>query len=188
MRFEFIAPCHFGMEAVLKMELSKLGLEIIEVDNGKVTFAGDEQDLCRSNIFLRTTERILLKAGRFKASFDMGKTVFQDSFRRKNADGTLEKDGCFACQGTENLLKKFVRGLLNDAKEGDRFALTHVCPGVCFNASHLERAKAKNLRHQDLAALLEFRFWARRQLGRKGAFLELVAEEKSPLKGYMTLL
>ena len=128
------------------------------------------------------------KAGRFKASFDMGKTVFQDSFRRKNGDGTLEKEGCFACQGTENLLKKFVRGLLNDAKEGDRFALTHVRPGVCFNASHLERAKAKNLRHQDLAALLEFRFWARRQLGRKGALLELVADEQSPLKGYMTLL
>ncbi|MBO7401835.1 MAG: class I SAM-dependent RNA methyltransferase, partial [Lachnospiraceae bacterium] len=71
MRFEFIAPCHFGMEAILKMELQKLGLEITEVEDGKVTFAGDENDLCRANIFLRTTERILLKAGRFKAeTFD----------------------------------------------------------------------------------------------------------------------
>ena len=59
------------MEAILKMELQKLGLEITEVEDGKVTFAGDENDLCRANIFLRTTERILLKAGRFKAeTFD----------------------------------------------------------------------------------------------------------------------
>jgi putative N6-adenine-specific DNA methylase len=59
------------MEAVLKMEIAKLGLETVEVEDGKVTFAGDENDLCRANIFLRTTERILLKAGRFKAvTFD----------------------------------------------------------------------------------------------------------------------
>lgn len=70
-QYELIAPCHFGMEAVLKREVQSLGYEITEVDNGKVTFKGDVRAIARANIFLRTTERVLLKAGCFRAvSFD----------------------------------------------------------------------------------------------------------------------
>lgn len=70
-RYEFIAPCHFGMEAVLKREITDLGYEIVQVDNGKVTFAGDADAFARANIFLRTTERILLKVAQFHAeTFD----------------------------------------------------------------------------------------------------------------------
>ncbi len=66
--FDYIAPCHFGVEAVLKKEIISLGYEIISVENGRVTFRGDELALCRANIFLRTAERILLKIGSFKAA------------------------------------------------------------------------------------------------------------------------
>jgi len=66
-RFELIAPCHFGLEAVLKKEIYDLGYEITQVEDGRVTFAGDAEAICRGNIFLRTAERILLKAGRFHA-------------------------------------------------------------------------------------------------------------------------
>lgn len=70
-QYELIAPCHFGMEAVLKKEIVDLGYEISQVDNGKVTFFGDAQAIARANIFLRTTERILLKVDSFRAvSFD----------------------------------------------------------------------------------------------------------------------
>lgn len=70
-RYEFIAPCHFGMEAVLKREIMDLGYEIVQVDDGRVTFAGDESAFCRANIFLRTAERVLLKVAKFKAeTFD----------------------------------------------------------------------------------------------------------------------
>ena len=70
-RYELIAPCHFGMEAVLKREITDLGYEITNVDNGKVTFAGDAAAVARGNLFLRTTERILLKVASFRAeSFD----------------------------------------------------------------------------------------------------------------------
>ena len=62
-----IAPCHFGMEAVLKREISDLGLEISAVEDGRVSFWGDESSICRANIFLRTAERILIKIGSFKA-------------------------------------------------------------------------------------------------------------------------
>lgn len=65
--YELIAPCHFGLEAVLKKEIYDLGYEILQVEDGKVTFEGDAEAICRGNIFLRTTERILLKVGKFKA-------------------------------------------------------------------------------------------------------------------------
>ena len=60
--FELIAPCHFGLEAVLKKEILDLGYEISLVEDGRVTFIGDDEAICRANVFLRTAERVLLKA------------------------------------------------------------------------------------------------------------------------------
>ena len=65
--FELIAPCHFGMESVVKNEIYDIGYDITEVDDGRVTFSGDEEAIVRSNILLRTAERILLKVGSFHA-------------------------------------------------------------------------------------------------------------------------
>ncbi|RGD90672.1 class I SAM-dependent RNA methyltransferase [Clostridiaceae bacterium AM27-36LB] len=70
-KIELVAPCHFGLEAVLKKEILNLGYEIVRVEDGRVTFAGDEDAICRANIFLRTAERILLKVGQLHAvTFD----------------------------------------------------------------------------------------------------------------------
>lgn len=68
MQIEYIVPCHFGLEAVLKREIQDLGYEISQVEDGRVSFYGDELALCRANIFLRSAERVLLKAGEFYAS------------------------------------------------------------------------------------------------------------------------
>ena len=57
-KFELIAPCHFGMEAVLKREILDLGYEITKVEDGKVTFEADAQGIADANIFLRSTERM----------------------------------------------------------------------------------------------------------------------------------
>ena len=65
--YELIAPCHFGLEAVLKKEILDLGYEISLVEDGRVTFLGDDEAICRANVFLRTAERVLLKAGSFRA-------------------------------------------------------------------------------------------------------------------------
>ena len=73
--FELIAPCHFGMEAVLKKEITDLGYDITTVEDGRVTFIGDDEAICRANIFLRTAERVLLKAGTFHAE------SFEDLFQ-----------------------------------------------------------------------------------------------------------
>ena len=69
--YRFTAPCHFGMESVLKREILDLGYEIAEVEDGKVTFLGDAQAAADANIFLRTCERVLLEVGKVHAvTFD----------------------------------------------------------------------------------------------------------------------
>ena len=73
-KFELIAPCHFGLEAVLKKEIIDLGYEVSKVEDGRVTFLGDEEAVCRANVFLRTAERILIKIGSFYA------TTFEELF------------------------------------------------------------------------------------------------------------
>ena len=66
-KMELIAPCHFGLEAVLKKEIIDLGYDITESVDGRITFAGDSDAVCRANIGLRTAERILIKIGSFHA-------------------------------------------------------------------------------------------------------------------------
>ena len=88
-RYELIAPCHFGLEAVLKREIIELGYEITEVEDGRVSFLGDADAVCRANIFLRTAERVLLKAGSFRAAtfeelFDQTRSLPWEEYIPKN--------------------------------------------------------------------------------------------------------
>lgn len=78
-QYEYIAPCHFGLEAVLKKEVQDLGYHIVSVEDGKVTFAGEEDAMCRANFFLRTTERVLIKVAKFKAE------TFEELFEKTKA-------------------------------------------------------------------------------------------------------
>jgi putative N6-adenine-specific DNA methylase len=90
---ELIAPCHFGLEAVLKKEIQDLGYKITLVEDGRVYFeVNDAVGICRANIFLRTAERILLKVGSFKA------TTFDELFEGTKAldwENYIPKDGKF---------------------------------------------------------------------------------------------
>ena len=90
--YELIAPCHFGLEAVLKKEILDLGYEISLVEDGRVTFIGDDEAICRANIFLRTAERVLLKVGSFKAE------TFEELFQGTKAiawEEYVPEDGKF---------------------------------------------------------------------------------------------
>ena len=91
-RYEFVCPCHFGLEAVLKQEILDLGYEIVQVEDGKVTFAGDVTAFARANVFLRTTERVLWKVGSFKAE------TFEELFQNTKAipwETMIPADGKF---------------------------------------------------------------------------------------------
>lgn len=89
---ELIAPCHFGLESVLKREIYDLGYEIGSVEDGRVTFLGDWEAVARANVFLRSAERILLKAGTFQAK------TFEELFQQTKAipwERYIPKDGKF---------------------------------------------------------------------------------------------
>lgn len=90
--YELVVPCHFGLEAVTKREIYDLGYEIVRVEDGRITFEGDEEAICRANIFLRTAERVLLQVGRFHA------TTFDELFECIKAlpwENYIPKDGKF---------------------------------------------------------------------------------------------
>ncbi len=65
--FEIIIPTLFGIEAIVSKELYRLGYDVTRVENGRVTFVGDYDAVCRANIWLRCGERVLIKVGEFKA-------------------------------------------------------------------------------------------------------------------------
>lgn len=91
-RIQLIAPCHFGMEAVLKREIYDLGYEITKVEDGRVTFEGDLEAICRGNVFLRTAERLMVQVGRFHA------TTFDELYEGIKAlpwEQWIPKDGKF---------------------------------------------------------------------------------------------
>ncbi len=91
-KIELIAPCHFGMEAVLKREILDLGYEISEVEDGRVTFCGGWEAVCRANIFLRTAERVLLKVAKIHAE------TFEELFEKTRAipwEAYIPADGKF---------------------------------------------------------------------------------------------
>lgn len=91
-KLEYIVPCHFGLEAVLKRELTELGLEITCVEDGRITFSGDFSALCRANIFLRSAERVLIKIGSFHAE------TFEELFQGTRSlpwEVYIPKDGKF---------------------------------------------------------------------------------------------
>ena len=90
--YELLAPCHFGLESVLKKEILDLGYEISQVEDGRVTFLGDDEAICRANVFLRTAERVLLKVGSFPAG------TFEELFQGTKSipwEEYIPKDGKF---------------------------------------------------------------------------------------------
>ncbi|MDW7729822.1 MAG: class I SAM-dependent RNA methyltransferase [Bacillota bacterium] len=78
-KIDLIATATFGLEAVVADELRALGYEDLQVENGRVTFEADEMAICRSNLWLRTADRVRLKVGEFQA------TTFDQLFENTKA-------------------------------------------------------------------------------------------------------
>lgn len=95
-KFEIIIPCLFGMEKFVTQELRRLGYETSRVEDGKVTFIGDLDAVCRANLWLRCGERVLIKVGEFDA------VTFDELFEKtKSLDWTvwLDKNSAFPVKG-----------------------------------------------------------------------------------------
>ena len=90
MIYDLIATSTFGIESITAKELRALGYEDLKIENGKVTFEGDEMDIAIANVHLRTAERVLIKMAEFEArSFE---ELFQGT---KSVDWSeiIPKDG-----------------------------------------------------------------------------------------------
>lgn len=130
-KMEFIAPCHFGLEAVLKREIQDLGYDISAVEDGRVSFYGDVNAICRANIFLRTAERVLLKAGQFKAQtfeelFDKTKEIPWEEYIPKNgkfwvAKAASVKSKLFSPSDIQSIMKKAMVKRLQEKYKLDWF-------------------------------------------------------------------
>lgn len=117
-RYEFISPCHFGMEAVLKREIYDLGYDIVQVEDGRVTYEGDAETICRANVNLRTTERVLLKVGGFHAEtfdelFEAVKALPWESYLPRNAKfwvakASSVKSRLFSPSDIQSIVKKAI--------------------------------------------------------------------------------
>lgn len=97
MKLELIATATFGLEAVVKREIQNLGYKIIKSEDAKITYMGDERAIVRSNLWLRSADRVLLKMGEFKAY------TFEELFQQTKAipwEELIPIDGKFTVTGT----------------------------------------------------------------------------------------
>lgn len=136
MKFELIAPCHFGLEACTKKEIEALSLELGTVSDGRVSFFGDENAVCRSNIFLRTAERVLLKTGEFTARtwdelFEQTKAIPWENYIPRDgrvwvAKASSIKSKLFSPKDFQTIIQKAIVTRLQSAygMEGQRLPMS----------------------------------------------------------------
>ena len=92
----YAIPCLFGLEGLAGDEVRRLGLEQVQVENGRVLCQGGPADLPRLNLNLRCGERVLLVLGSFPArSFE---ALFQGTSAVPWED-FVPKDGQFPVKG-----------------------------------------------------------------------------------------
>lgn len=116
--YELVAPCHFGLEAVLKREIYDLGYEITRVEDGRVTFTGDAEAIARANLHLRTAERVLILVGRFTAQtfdelFEATKALPWEEYLPKDArfwvkKASSVKSKLFSPSDIQSIVKKAI--------------------------------------------------------------------------------
>ncbi|MDT3845134.1 MAG: class I SAM-dependent RNA methyltransferase [Bacillota bacterium] len=133
-KFELLAPCHFGLESVLKREITDLGYEIVEVENGRVTFRGDASAIARANIFLRTAERVLLKVGDFYANtfdelFEETRAIPWEEYLPQDAKCWVKKASSinsklFSTSDIQRIMKRALANHMQDVYHMDRMPET----------------------------------------------------------------
>ncbi|MDY8025118.1 class I SAM-dependent RNA methyltransferase [Paenibacillus polymyxa] len=130
-QLQLIATAPMGLEAVVARELRELGYEDLTVENGRVVFTGDYMDICRCNLWLRTSDRVLIKMGEFAA------TTFDELFEGTKAlpwQDWIPVDGEFPVEGrshksqlssvpaSQGIVKKAIVEKLKETYHTDWFA------------------------------------------------------------------
>ena len=115
MKVQLVATCLFGLEKLLGDEIDALGCKRIDTMDGRVTFEGEFSDIARANIFLRTAERIYIKAGSFPAKtfeelFEGTKNIPWERYISRNdafpVKGHAIKSTLFSVPDCQSIVKK----------------------------------------------------------------------------------
>lgn len=96
MKLELIATATFGLEAVVRREIEALGYKVVRTEDGRVTYTGDERAIARSNLWLRSADRVYLKMGEFRAE------TFEELFQQAKGiawEDYIPADGSFPVVG-----------------------------------------------------------------------------------------
>ena len=96
MKLELVATATFGLEAVVRREIEALGYKVIKTEDGRVTYMGDERAIVRSNLWLRTADRVYVRMGEFRA------TEFEELFQQTKAlewESIIPLEGAFPVVG-----------------------------------------------------------------------------------------
>lgn len=123
MDYTLIATATFGLESIVAQELKDLGYENLKVENGKVTFEGDEMDIALCNIWLRTADRVLIKVAEFKAesfeelfqgtrAVDWGELIPQNG--KMHVVGKSVKSKLFSVPDCQSIVKKAIVERMKD--------------------------------------------------------------------------
>ena len=97
MKLELIATATFGLEAVVRREIENLGYKVLATEDGRVTFLGDERAIVRSNLWLRSADRVYVKMAAFRAR------TFEELFQQTRGvewEAIIPMDGAFPVVGT----------------------------------------------------------------------------------------
>ncbi len=114
--YDLIATSAMGLEALVAKEVRELGYEC-QVDNGRILFQGDEKAIAKSNLWLRTADRVRLKVGEFKATtfdelFEKTKALPWEKFLPENAEfpvsGKSVKSKLFSVSDCQAIVKKAI--------------------------------------------------------------------------------
>lgn len=134
--FELTIPCHFGLEAPLKREITDLGYDVSKVEDGRVYLEGDAEAIVRSNISLRTAERVLINIGSFKAEsfeelFTKTKELEWENFIPKDArfnvvKASSVKSKLFSPSDIQSIMKKAIVERLKKVYHVDWFEETGI--------------------------------------------------------------
>ncbi|MBQ6734542.1 MAG: class I SAM-dependent RNA methyltransferase [Lachnospiraceae bacterium] len=127
--YELTAPCHFGLESVLKREIHDLGYDVTHVSDGRVSFAGDAEAVVLANLCLRTAERVLLQAGQFTADsyealYQGTKAIAWEDFLQPHAKFWVTKASCvkaklYSPSDIQSVMKKAIVDRL-----GEKYGMT----------------------------------------------------------------
>ncbi len=116
-KINLIATATFGLEAVVAREVQNLGYLNTKIENAKVEFTADESGICRSNLWLRSADRVLVKVGQFPALtfeelFEGTKSLPWDSWLPENArfpvSGKSINSKLFSVPDCQGIVKKAI--------------------------------------------------------------------------------